>query len=274
VLLSDAGEIYVADRRARGEISDTSARQLAWRLSLLARCHPSLHVEDLDRDHVLIWQRTVGNQRPATRRAYQSTFHVFCGWAVEEDLLGQDPTVRLAKIREPRPSPRNLSDAELARLALVLPDERARLIVGLMRHGLRCIEVSRLQVGDYDPGGRLWVWGKNDQRRRVPVLPWLAVLLDRRVSVRSSGPMVGLTAGRISRLVSGWMDEAGIKTGPRDGRSAHALRHTAAARLLDGCRDVHTVKDFLGHQSLATTTRYLPDTPEETMRAGMTAGRL
>jgi integrase len=274
VLLTDAVSVYVSDRRLRGEIGVRTAGQLAWRLGTLCACHPGLDVVELDRDRVLEWQRTTGWQRPASRRAYLSTLKVFCVWAADAGLLQHDPTVRLARIREPRPSPRNLSESEMARLTLVLPDDRARLIVGLMRHGLRCCEVSRLTAADYDPGGRIWVWGKNDQHRRVPVLPWLSVLLDRQVSVRPSGPMVGLSAERISRLVSGWMDRAGVKVAPKDGRSAHAIRHTAAGRVLAGCGNVHTVKDFLGHQSLATTTRYLPDTPEETMRAGMTAGRL
>jgi integrase len=78
----------------------------------------------------------------------------------------------------------------------------------------------------------------------------------------------------VSRLVSGWFDAAGLKTAPWDGRSAHALRHTAAGHVLAGCGNVQTVKDFLGHLNLATTTRYLPDTSEDQMRAAMVAGRL
>jgi integrase len=274
MLLTDAVAAYVADRHARGEIGARSAAQLGWRLGTVARCHPGLEVGDLSRDRVLDWQRRVGGQRPASRRAYLSTLKVFCGWALDAGLLDADPTVRLAKIREPKPAARQLSDGELARLALVLPDDRARLIVGLMRHGLRCIEVARLTAADYDPSGpRLWVWGKNDQHRRVPVADaQVAVLLDRRVIARPAGPLVGVSAGHISRLVSAWFGRAGLKTGPWDGRSAHAVRHTAAARVLAGCGNVQTVKDFLGHLNLATTTRYLPDTSEAQMRAAMVAG--
>ena len=273
MLLSDAVAAYVADRQERGEIGARTAGQLGWRLATLCRCRPGLDVKDLDRQVVLDWQRQTGWQRPASRRSYQSTLRVFCGWAVDAGLLDHDPTVRLARIREPRPFARQLSDSELARLSLVLPDERARLIIGLMRHGLRCVEVARLTSADYDPAGpRIWVWGKNDQRRRVPVLADVAALIDRRTAGRPAGPLIGISAARISRLVSGWFWQAGIKTAARDGRSAHALRHTAAGHVLAGCGNVQTVKDFLGHLNLATTTRYLPDTSEENMRQAMMAG--
>jgi integrase len=275
VLLADAVTLYLDDRRARGEIGPGSAKQLGWRLGLLTRTCPQLPVAGLDRQHVLDWQRTVGGYRPASRRAYLSTVHVFCGWAVDAGLLAADPTVRLAKVREPRPSPRQLSEAALNRLELVLPDERARLIVGLGRHGLRCVEIHRLKTADYDPGGTIRVSGKGGVDRTVPVLPWLAVMLDRATVGRPAAtPMVGLSAARISDLVSGWMGAAGLKAGRYDGISAHALRHTAAARMLEGCDNVNTVKTFLGHKSLATTTRYLPDTPTETMRQAMVAGGL
>jgi site-specific recombinase XerC len=273
MLLTDAISTYVDDRAARGEIGARSAAQLGWRLATLARVHPGLNVADLSRGHVLDWQRATGWQRPASRRAYLSTVGVFCAWAVDEGLLDADPTRRLAKIREPRPVSRHLSDGELARLVLVLPDQRARLVVGLMRHGLRCIEVARLTIADYDRcGPAIRVWGKNDHWRRVQVMDYLAVLVEAAALNRPAGPLVGWSAMWVSRQVSAWMYAAGLKTGPRDGRSAHAIRHTAAAHVLAGCGNVNTVKAFLGHANLATTTRYLPDTADDEMRRAMVAG--
>ena len=71
------------------------------------------------------------------------------------------------------------------------------------------------------------------------------------------------------RLVSGWMDQAGIKTGRYDGVSAHALRHTAASDLLDRCGNVRLVQGFLGHASLATTDRYVRPASVEQLRAAL-----
>ena len=188
MLLCDAIVAYAADRQARGEISAASARQFAWRLHLLARAHPGLEVADLTRDHVLEWQRTVGDQRAATRRGYLSTVRTFCAWAVDSGLLVADPSVRVAKVRDPRGEPRNLSaSSRLARLAMVLPDERATLIVLLMcQLGLRCVEVARLTVADWDPyAAELRVIGKGGHVRYGQVLDDLAAMLDRRCAGRS-----------------------------------------------------------------------------------------
>ena len=114
---------------------------------------------------MLAWQRTIGDQRASSRRIYLSSVRVFCAWAVDEGLLAVDPTTRLAKVREPGGKPRSLSAGQYARLVMVLPDERARLIVGLMRHcGLRCVEVARLTGAAYDPGR---VAGKGGDWREV-----------------------------------------------------------------------------------------------------------
>jgi integrase len=270
MLLADAIAAYAADRRDRGEISGTSARQLAWRLRLLAHTWPDLEVAELERAHILAWQATVGDQAPATRRGYLSTLKTFCGWAIDNDLLTVDPSARLAKVREPRAEPRHLSAGRVARLNMVLPDDRARLIVALMVElGLRCVEVARLVVTDWDnSAAELRVVGKGGHVRYGQVLDDVAVMLERRCAGRS-GPIVGLSANRISMLVSRWMDAAGIKGGRYDGVSAHALRHTAASNLLDGCGNVRLVQEFLGHASLATTERYLRRHSAAEMRAAM-----
>jgi integrase len=67
------------------------------------------------------------------------------------------------------------------------------------------------------------------------------------------------------------MAAAGLKTGPRDGVSAHALRHTAAAELLEECGNVRVVQEFLGHANVATTDRYLRKTPMAKMKAAQRA---
>jgi integrase len=271
VLVSEAVERYVTDRRGRGEICARSAGQLRWRLGGLARTCPDLPVEALDRDHLRVWQLTIGAQRPASRRAYLSTVRVFVAWCADEGLLGADPTRTLGRVREPTRTPRALSAGQVARLTLVLPDDEARLIVALMgRQGLRCVEVARLAAEDYDAGHRdITVDGKGSNRRRIPVAPDVADLLDAWLAGRLSGPVLDRTAHWLSRQVSAWMTAAGVKTGRYDGRSAHALRHTAASNLYDATLNARAVQNFLGHANLATTDRYLRHTTDAVIRAGL-----
>jgi integrase len=271
MLVSEAVTVYVDDRRARGEIGVKTARQLGWRLGGLAKSCPQLEIGRLDREHIRVWQASIGSQRPASRRALLSTVKVFCRWAQEWDLLQGDPCRSTGRVREPRLEPRALSSAQMGRLRLVLPDLQAEVIVALMaRQGLRCVEVSRLAVEDWDRrAGRMVVRGKFDDERTIPVGDRVAALLGRYVGQRQSGLVVGWQPSRLSRRVAGWMTAAGLKTGPYDGISAHALRHTAASDLYDACRNPKAVQAFLGHRNVATTDRYLRSGDDRIIRAGL-----
>jgi integrase/recombinase XerC len=271
VLVGEAVKAYLADRQASGEIGARSARQLGWRLGMLTRCCGDVDIGELDHGRLREWQRSVGDAEPASRRAYLSTVRVFVAWCLDEGLLEADPTRRLGRVKEPRRDPRALSAAQLGRLRLVLPDERARLIVALMaRQGMRCIEVARLDAGDIDTARRaVTVVGKADNMRTIPLADDVADLLERWLDGRDRGPVVGLAAATLSSIVSAWMAEAGLKTRAYDGRSAHALRHTAASDLYDRCRDVKAVQRFLGHANVATTDRYLRAGDDDVIRAGL-----
>jgi integrase len=270
-VVGDAVARYVAERAARGEVGTSTAGDLASRLGGLAACCPRL--ADLDRRAVQTWQATIGDRKATTRRSYLSTVRTFCRWAVAEGLLEHDPTAELSRIREPRTVPRALPAAQLARLHLVLPDRRAELIVALMcQLGLRCVEVARLEVPDWDPAAAtIFVRGKADNERVLPVRPEVAVLLNGYLAGRSSGAVFGISAGQISRLVGGWMRAAGIKARPYDGVSAHALRHTMASDMLERCGNVRLVQQALGHASLATTQRYLRRADLDQLRKAMSA---
>ena len=69
-----------------------------------------------------------------------------------------------------------------------------------------------------------------------------------------------LTVGeRIGSVKTAWRNtcrRAGI-----DGLRFHDLRREFACRLLESSADVHDVRDFLGHASIATTSRYLRSAP-------------
>src|SRR5690606_33961076 len=109
---------------------------------------------------------------PGTRRLYLSRVRGLIRWMLRKGGLPRDPFGDLEPLRVPRGVDRALSADQVAQRPRVLPDARAEAIVWLMVGcGLRCIEVARLEVGDYDRFARYLhrVVGKGGHVRQIPV---------------------------------------------------------------------------------------------------------
>lgn len=271
---------YLASRRARGELTRKSVRSLTARLDSLIRSYGNRPVRQLGPSHIETWLESIGHLTPSSRAAYISTARGFVDWLRKEGHIRNDPMRDVQRVRRPRTVPRAITPDEVRRLLAVLPDQRAVLIVWLMVGcGLRCAEVARLGSSDYDERARtLAVRGKGGHERILPVPDEVAAVIDA-YGLRS-GPMIrnhlypgrGLEAQTIGVLVSGWFRDAGIKKRAFDGRSAHALRHTAASDVLDRCKDVTVVQAMLGHDNVRTTSIYLRRAKLDVLRDAM-AGR-
>jgi site-specific recombinase XerD len=150
-------------------------------------------------------------------------------------------------------------------------DKRNVAAVSLMvRAGLRVSEVVALQVDDLDMSdrrGQVMVrQGKGLKERTVPLsqmartelkayLELRPLFAGRWVFVSQAGkPLAGRDLQRL-------LHDAGLKVGIKDQLTPHILRHTFATRALrQGQVDLATLSKLLGHESLATTARYLhPD---------------
>jgi site-specific recombinase XerC len=269
---------YLAQRRNQGTLTADSVRNQRCVLYGLASSFGQRRVALLSRRDIDRYLETIGHLAPATRRQRLSTIRTFCGWLVTNGTIRRDPTAGIPSIRQPRHVPRALPDAAVVAVFGALPDLRAQAIVACMVYlGLRCCEVSRLELADFDPvDGLVAVRGKGGHERVLPVPDECASILRRYTATQptSGGPLIrskrnpslGLAPNTISGMVSEWMAAAGIKQRARDGVSAHAARHTAASAVLDRCHDVTVVQRMLGHAHLSTTSIYL-------RRAGLDALR-
>ncbi|HWE55815.1 MAG TPA: tyrosine-type recombinase/integrase [Acidimicrobiales bacterium] len=273
-VVSQAVDLFIWDRYGRREVTLTSARHLHQRLALLVSAvGPDLPVDQLDRPRILDWQHSINSYAQASRRVYLSAVRTFCNWAVAEGYLVKDPTSGLAKVREPRRVHRALPKASIRQLLAACESDRDRVIIWLqLGVGLRCGEVASLDLADYDADRRqLFVKGKGGHERILPVPKTLHQAIDTYLASERGwkpGPLI-MPVGRVhpgteqldaqaivsrtGRLVR----KAGIKQAPRDGVSAHALRHTCASDVLDHCSNVRVVQEILGHADLSTTAIYL-----------------
>ncbi len=260
---------YLAEGRRRNHFALTTLRSYSSILGAFAlSVGPDLPVADLNLRHVSRWWGDL-DCAASTARHRLSVVTTFCDWLVANELLRVNPASKLDPPRQPRYIPRAVPGDDVAALLAQCPDTRMRLIVLLMcQLGLRCAEVAGLQVGDIDWQTRtVFVRGKGNVDRVLPLPNEARTALDRYLEEHpaTSGPLVrsfadghrALTPGYVGDRVRRVMLAAGVKKASRDGRSAHALRHTFATDVLADGADVRVVQVALGHASLATTQRYL-----------------
>ena len=171
-----------------------------------------------------------------------------------------------------KPPVRALSARELGRLFAAAEgedwiDKRNVALLALMaKAGLRVGEVVALELADIELNARSgWAtvrMGKGNKTRRVPLNSDTRQALQAYLAVRPDVPAKALFVSRtgtplsvrdIQRLVADLARRARI-----DGKvTPHMLRHTFATRLIERGADVAAVAALLGHESIATTSRYL-----------------
>lgn len=222
------------------------------------------HGDPPTRRSVLRWVGDWASVSRNTQRTYSSATRSYLTWIGRADLAEIVPRPKV-----PRHRPRALDGDSLATLWAVLPDARARCIVGLMSLlGLRRGEVASLTTDRLDRRASVVVVrGKGDAERLLPVPARVWRLIDDYLAVhpaRQGDPLVRrhdspapLHPDTISAYVRQWMRQAGVKSAPWDGVSPHALRHTAASNVLERCHDLRAVQEMLGHRNLQTTAIYL-----------------
>ena len=161
------------------------------------------------------------------------------------------------------PAPKDKTAVDLYRHRL------RRLIISLLYGtGIRRAELIGLKVGSFNPARQvLRVVGKGDKMREIPVIPSLCheicLYLKAATSMTGSerpsdGPLLVTEKGRplypnyVDRTVKEELGGIGI-TGRK---SPHVLRHSVATALLDDGADLNSIKEMLGHASLAATQVY------------------
>ena len=178
----------------------------------------------------------------------------------------------IPRVRPERRLPEALSEVEaravLQAASSTRKGERDRLMVELMlRCGLRSSELLSLRKGDFEEeGGILYlrVTGKGDKERRIPIVhKQLIGALKRYTRGMLPGDLLfPMSPRNLRKLVA----RIGEKTGLEKRLHPHLLRHTAATLYLRRGANIESVRRTLGHESLATTQKYLALTDEDVAR--------
>jgi integrase len=262
-----AGRLYLSDLKTK--VSRETAQKRRYHLeSFLLHLGGDVLCRAVKRKHIEAWLATQ-EVAPATLKLRFLTIRQFFDFCQVRGWIKVLPYQGITLPRQPRRQPRALTLTELRKLAVVLPDERARLIVALaVNEGLRRVEVSRLELGDLDLRGNTIrvVTAKAQTEDLIPLtghtrddylIPYLNVRGRKPGALIQSERGGPLSPDAIGSLVCQWLMEAGVKEAPFDGKSLHACRHTFALNLLDHGADPTVIQAGLRHSTLGSTWTYL-----------------
>lgn len=216
---------------------------------------------------------------PYSIKRKSSSLKSFFKYLVKYHGLLANPADAIVSGRIPKPIPVYVRQAETkniideAETATELEGLRNALILDLFyTTGIRCSELTSLKNVDVDTRKcELKVVGKRNKHRVIPFGPELAALIDRYRTLRDADPDTAVSpsdpeatlltrsggAPLYRKLVYNVVHRLLTEGGAHAERlSPHVMRHSCATDMLNAGASIASVKDMLGHSSLASTQVY------------------
>lgn len=240
-----------------------------------------------------VWLLDGRKENPRTVAQHLSVLSSFSRYLMKEGKLSSNPARAVSRPKQEKRLPVFYRDASMQeyfdRTAFSVSEEnmdqivgsdkvslewwrrrQGRLVVSLLYGtGIRRSELISLDIRSVDFSRRvLHVRGKGDKMREIPLIPALCheicLYLQATETMLGSGrpddaPLLVTEKGTrlypmaVQRIVG---TELGTVSSISGRKSPHVLRHTLATGLLDKGADLNSIKELLGHSSLAATQVY------------------
>ena len=226
-----------------------------------------------------VWLMDEKGESAKTVNLHLSVLSGFCRFLMKEGVLESNPVRLVSRPKQEKRLPvfyrEDAMQAYFEQTKGVLEygvyeKQLERIIVGILfGTGLRRAELISLNRDSVDYARRvLRVRGKGDKMREIPLPPVLCdeilLYLHTVDSLKCAdrtpeAPLLQTRKG--ARLYPVYVDRA-VKSalaevdGISGRKSPHVLRHTLATELLNGGADLNSIKELLGHSSLAATQVY------------------
>jgi integrase/recombinase XerD len=239
----------------------------------------------------------IADRSEATIARTWSTWNQLFTFLVSEETVTGNPMAAIEKPRVPKSRPKAITgDDSVERLLRVAaagrqgardpwPERDFAVVVTLLTCGLRLSELLGLTMRSIDgpPGDRvIGVRGKGNKERTIPLEPEVESIINRYIEsrltrfpgrIKADAALFVANSGRpmqrgaLQYLVDQLYREAGIRTRVPAGALVHALRHTFATSLARNGASGTELQRLLGHESLATTQRYVDASAREVRAA-------
>ncbi|MGE0091247.1 MAG: tyrosine-type recombinase/integrase [Bacteroidales bacterium] len=235
---------------------------------------------------------------PVTVNLKLSAISTYCNLLVKKGLLKSNPVKKIHRPKNEKRLPgfytadaiEGYFDYEKDTKEVgeeVFPEDflklRDRILTELLYcTGIRRAEAASLKLFDFDKKrGVVRVTGKGDKSREVPVPDDFSMALAGYIGLQKDfysdnpGKYLFLTdSGQpmylsfVNKIVK---RELSGKAGFSGKKSPHMLRHSLATHLLNNGADLNSIKEVLGHSSLAATQVYTHNSFEKLKKVFLTA---
>lgn len=246
------------------------------------RAVASLQLDDLRVETVSAFLDHLESERSnttASRNYRLAALRCFFKHLIRQDLSHAEQYHRVLALesKKTRIRPADYLEAEDVRLILEQPDVRSEagsrdyaLLLFLYNTGARVSEALAVRVQDLSlqRPRQVRLHGKGSKDRFCPIWRETAHVLRSLPAIRDSRPGDllfcnrqghALTRDGVAYILRKHTNAAALKAPTLHRRriTPHTLRHSCAAALLQGGVDITVIRDYLGHVSVATTSRYL-----------------
>ncbi|WP_369014811.1 tyrosine-type recombinase/integrase [Flavobacterium anhuiense] len=202
-----------------------------------------------------------------------ASLKAFYKFLLKSKQIEVNPMLKHKSLKTPKVVQIPFSEKELKDLLDVMEapvgfeEIRDRLIVEMFYvTGMRRAELIHLMVRNVDRSSNtIKVLGKRNKERIIPILPIIGGQIDSYIRERDgleslvdsdyffvSKKGLKLSESFVYRLINSYFSRVSEKVK----KSPHVLRHTFATHLLNNGADLNSVKELLGHSSLASTQVY------------------
>lgn len=202
-----------------------------------------------------------------------SSLKSFYKFLLKTKQIESSPLLKHKSLKTPKKLQIPFSEKELDAVLNILkyPEGfegvRDKLIIDLFyTTGIRRTELINLKMQNVSlSSGTLKVLGKRNKERILPILPIISKQINSYLSERSQLEVikdsdyfflmlkgVKMNDSFVYRLINYYFSNVSEKVK----KSPHILRHTFATHMLNNGADLNSVKELLGHSSLASTQIY------------------